>query len=165
MKALELRTGKRPFQIVVMASGVLSGGAGLVVGAQSNAVIRAFPGWLAYGWYVSLLVWSSVVLTAAFLESGSRLVGTPEGLERIEFRLALERAGLYGFGFSCAAYGIAALTTNGLGALTASLFVGLFGAAAAIRIYEIHVDMRKLRRALVNPQPAYPPPLADPGGG
>jgi hypothetical protein len=164
-RPLELRTGKRPFQVVVMFSGVLSGAAGLIFGAQSNVVVRAFPGYLTYGWYLSLTVWSAVVLAAAVMEPGTRLVRDVVGREKIEFRLELERAGLYGFGFSCMAYGVAAVTLAGLPGLTAALFVGLFGLAALIRVREIHVDLNKLRRALGDPQFADPPPLADPGGG
>jgi hypothetical protein len=156
-RPLELRTGHRPFQLTVMVSGVISGSAGLAVPkARSNVIENSFPGWLLVGYYASLLLWCGLVL--AMTIQPDRVIIK---VDRLRTKMMLESAGLFGMGFTCAAYGVAALVYTGARALTATLFVGMFAAAALWRAVEIRVDLHKLAGALVEPHPADPSPLGE----
>lgn len=157
-RPLEIRTGHRPFQLTVMVSGMLSGAAGVAFPqARSNAVADSFPKWMLIGYYASLMVWCGLVTCVT--ATPDRVKISPD---RLRTRMLLESAGLCGMGFACAAYGVAAVSFSGVRALTVALFVGMFGAAALWRAFEIRTDLRKLSSALANPARADPPPLADP---
>lgn len=157
-RALALRTGHNPFQLIVMSSGVLSAVAGLAFPAsRSDALVNAFPRWFLVGWYASLLIWCTLVVAATIRPD--RLPMRPDTLHT---RLMLESAGLLGMGCSCAAYGVAAVTYAGAKGVTGLLFVGLYAGAALWRAGEIRTDLRKLRAALDHPRAAEPTPLADP---
>lgn len=166
---LTIRAGARPFETTVMIGGFLAGVFGMLdPHAQSRVVRGAFGSGTPY-WYLSLIVWCGLVLgaiipqaVAAARRGWSSLVH-PRGEEHLAVRLRLEQAGMIGFSGSTAAYGLAAITTTGLSAATAAIWIGLFGAASLWRAGEIEVDLRKLDRARHDPVPAYPIPLGDPG--
>lgn len=141
-----------------MMAGVCSGLAGLVFpGARSNVVEKTFPLWLLIFWYGSLMLWCGLVVAVTFRPDKIRIQP-----DKLRTRMLFEASGLTGMGFSCASYGIAALSYTGASALTAALFVGLFAGAALWRVGEIRTDLRKLDRVMIQPEHADPPPLADP---
>jgi hypothetical protein len=166
---LTIRSGARPFQIMVLLGGCLAGAVGVFnVEGRSRIIIIAFGDATLY-WYSSLLLWCGLALgaitpqVAGAVRRGWSTVVHPRGEEGLAICLRLEQAGLLGFSGTAFAWGIAALTSTGASALTAAIWIGLFGGASLWRAAEIHIDLRKLARARNNPQPAYPIPLGDPG--
>lgn len=168
---LTIRAGARPFETSVMLGGLLAGITGLCdEGARSKVIISAFGPTGTVYWYVSLTVWCAMVLcsvvpqaVAAARRGWSTLVH-PRGEERLAVRLRLEQAGMIGFSGTAVAFALAALSYTGPSAATAALWIGLFGAGALWRAWEVFVDLRKLARARHDPHPAFPIPLGDPGG-
>lgn len=167
---LTIRAGARPFETTVMLGGFIAGIAGVCTPEARSRVIVASFGDGTVAWYVSLLVWSGVVLGAitpqafaAFRRGWATLVH-PRGQERLAIRLRIEQAGMLGFSGTVVAYGLAALAYTGPSAATAAIWIGLFGGAALWRAAEIWIDLRKLRKAQADPHPAYPIPLGDPRG-
>lgn len=167
---LTVRVGARPFESMVMTGGLIGGLAGVFdVHARSRVVIQAF-GDGTVAWYWSLVIWCGIALGAIIPQAvsaarrGWSTIVHPRGEEGLAVRLRIEQAGMIGFSGSAIAYGIAAITATGLSAATAAIWIGLFGAAALWRSWEIHVDLRKLERARHHPQPSFPIPIGDPGG-
>lgn len=161
---LLVRSGRRPFQTVVLASCVLSGGFGLFApGTRSNAIEKAMPGGLTLGWYIGLLAFGA--FTLAVTHQYAPPTDTVEQRERLRFRLQLEAVGLSGLALIAVGYAAAALTVSGGAGLTAALSIGLYTAACGWRIAEIVVDARKMAAAERDPQFAAPPPLGDPWAG
>lgn len=166
---LTIRAGARPFEITVMAGGFIAGVLGLFnVANRSNVIERAFPGWWAIAWYLSLTVWCGLVLYAVIpqtvhaVRQGWSMLVHPRGQGRLAMRLRIEQAGMIGFSGSVFAYGAAALAYTGPAAMTVAIWIGLFGVASIWRSIEVQLDLNKLDKARADPHPAFPIPLGDP---
>ena len=161
---LLVRSGRRPFQTVVLATCVLSGAFGLFApGTRSNAVEKAMPGALSLGWYIGLLLFGA--FTLAVTHQYRPPTDTREQRDRLRFRLQLEAVGLSGLSLIALGYCAAAFTVSGAPGMTAALSIGLYTAACVWRIAEIVVDTRKMAAAERDPHFADPPPLGDPWAG
>lgn len=153
-----------------MSGGLIAGLFGVFRDATRSAVIeKAFPGWWTTAWYISLIFWCGLALYAIVPQAaeavryGWSALTHPRGQARLSIRLRLEQAAMIGFSGSVFAYGISALVYNGAAALTAAIWIGLFGVASIARSIEIYIDLRKLDHARQHPQPAFPIPIGDPG--
>lgn len=167
---LTIRAGARPFEITVMSGGLIAGTFGVLSDTARSAVIeRAFPGWWTTAWYISLIFWCGLALYAIIPQAaeavryGWSALTHPRGQARLSIRLRLEQAAMIGFSGSVFAYGVSALVYNGATALTAAIWIGLFGVASIARSVEIYIDLRKLAYAHRYPLPAFPTPIGDPG--
>lgn len=93
-----------------------------------------------------------------------RRAWSPMTPDQIRSELVAEGYGLAIVGLSWLGYSIAAFSLGVTALAAGSLSMGI-PIACGWRIITIIRDLRRMRRALDHPCPAYPPPLGDPAGG
>lgn len=134
---LLVRTGKGPFEVLVMFGGVLSGAIGLIYPNRASAAILELLGSNAWIWHLTFALACLVSLYGVYTSQ------YPEGLY-------IERAGMVWVATLLFAYGIGVFFVESLGEVrnTSALIVIFVGIAALVRAYQITNDLRKLTNAI-----------------
>lgn len=134
---LHLAPGAAPHKVALLSLAFFGGLAGLILAsARSSAVANAFTTVPAFLFYAGFT-----------LSSGIALLGVwKRGLDG----MFIERIGLIGITFICAAYTVAVILASGPRGLFASLFFVAFAVANVARINIINRDVLRVRRALGN---------------
>lgn len=128
---LLVRSGRNPFEVLMLGACVGTGAAGLVEPtATSNAIVSLLPHWEVYTWYAGLLVGGLVGITGVFSKGVVSLL--------------VERVGLIMLMCLTLAYAAAVLTQVGFRGVVPTLFTGLFAVACAIRFLYITADLKRM---------------------
>jgi hypothetical protein len=128
---LLVRSGRNPFEVLMLVACVATGTVGLFQpSSTSNVIISMLPNWEVITWYSGLTLGGLVSL---FGVSRSGVVS-----------LVLERAGLVTLTCLMLAYSTAVVTQVGVRGALPALFTGLFAVACAIRFVYITTDLKRM---------------------
>lgn len=136
MRPVQIRSGRRPFQVAALASSLLIGVALLLVPTRPQSLAHTMPGWVQAAWCVAA-IFSGAVGLAGVYWPGQR------DSSRLEWALGVERIGVAAFGV-IATMDAFALATFGLSAIPSGLFAAAFAFGAWWRVAEITRDRRLL---------------------
>jgi hypothetical protein len=149
-RALVLRSGRSPFQVLLMAACLISGVSGLLPHEQRSIIDQLADG-RATAWYAGLIFGGIVVLVGLFL--------------RLPTSLLVERVGLLLLTGLFIGYGIGIYLLLGFEQVrVGGVIIIACGAACGVRTWQIGHDLSRLRRALADPIELADdgPQLADP---
>lgn len=134
---LLVRTGKGPFEVLVMLGGTLSGVVGLILPDRASAAVIEILGDNAWIWH---LTFAGACIVSLYGIYTSRY---PEGLY-------IERAGMIWVGTLLFAYGIGLFFVDSIGpARNVSGLITIFvGIASFVRAFQITNDLHKLTKAI-----------------
>lgn len=131
----QLHDNRTPHKLFLLIACALSGSAGLLIpGAHVSSIENAFPGHTQFAWYATLL-------TGGVLG----LIGITKG--GVTGAL-LEQAAMLGLAGIMTSFACAALAHTGLAAIPGAVILGGFGIANGFRAYQIHQDIRVIRKYL-----------------
>lgn len=149
-RALVLRTGRSPFQVLLMVACLISGVSGLFPHEQRGVIDQLAEG-AAGAWYTGLIVGGSVVLVGVCM--------------RVPTSLLVERVGLLLLTGLFLAYGVGVYLLLGNDQVRVGGVITIAcGVACGVRAWQIGRDLSRLRRALADPVEMADegPHLADP---
>lgn len=141
-----VRSGRHPFQIVLLATCLVAGMAGLILppAARTMSVELVF-GDLAPLLYLALALASALSLLGAFWR-GRDVRGLQVGLQ-------LERAGMPVLAGAAAGYSGAVLASAGARGLIAAVLIGGIAVAALVRTRQITRDLVDVRDVVAHRSP------------
>lgn len=149
-RALVLRTGRSPFQVLLMAACLISGVSGLIPHEQRSIIDQLADGG-ARIWYAGLVVGGTIVLAGLFLQLPTSLL--------------VERVGLLLLTGLFVGYGVGVYLLLGSDQVRVGGVITIAcGVACGARAWQIGRDLSRLRRALADPVELVDdgPRLADP---
>ena len=128
---LLVRSGRNPFEVLMLAACVAVGGVGLIdPQATSGAITAALPHWQALCWYGGLV--------------GGGLVSVIGVFSRGVVSLVVERVGVVILTCLMLAYTTAVITQIGIRGTLPAVFTGLFAVACAVRFVYISADLKRM---------------------
>jgi hypothetical protein len=126
-----VRSGRNPFEVLMLIACTATGAVGLLEPTStSNVITSLLPAWEVVTWYSGLTLGSLVSLFGVFWGGVVSLV--------------LERAGLVMLTCLMLAYSAAVITQVGVRGALPALFTGLFAIACAIRFVYITTDLKRM---------------------
>jgi len=133
-RPLVVAGGRQPFEVAILCAAVVIGGL-FAVGVESPNLAELLPRWVAPVWAAVLALGAGVALV---------------GLWRRDLLdgLLIERAGLYAVAAELAVYAVAVLITGWPRGIVVGTLIAAIAVAAAVRVAQIHWDVRRLRAAL-----------------
>lgn len=128
---LLVRSGRNPFEVLMLAACVAVGTVGLCQPSSTSSVITSLlPTWEVTTWYAGLAVGGVVSLLGVSLNGVTSLL--------------VERVGLIMLTCLTLAYSTAVATQVGIRGTLPALFTGLFAIACAIRFVYITTDLKRM---------------------
>jgi len=128
---LLVRSGRNPFEVLMLAACLCTGVVGLFEPATtSGAIVSLLPHWQVVTWYCGLVVGGAIGIGGVF----SRGISS----------LAIERAGLIVLTCLTLAYAGAVVAQVGIRGTLPALFTGLFAVACAVRCVYITADLKRM---------------------
>ncbi len=128
---LLVRSGRNPFEVLMLVACVATGTVGLFEpSSTSNVITTLLPTWEVTTWYGGLAVGGLVGLVGVFLNG--------------VLSLLVERVGLIMLTCLTLAYSTAVVTQVGIRGTLPALFTGLFAIACAIRFVYITTDLKRM---------------------
>lgn len=138
-KALVVRRGRQPHEMAFAAACVILGGFGLVAQTSASPGLNQAFGPYVYVWYIGAFIGGLVTISGIARGTVSALL--------------VERIGLCILAGVCLAYASSAVLLSGWRGLAAGVFVGAYGIASAVRVWQIGKDLDRYMQAIVNPTP------------
>lgn len=141
----QVRSGRSPFELFMLAACVLSGIAGLLESKTwSTSITNTLPAWQVVAWYSGILVCGAVSFGGAVTRGVTSLL--------------VERFGLSMLAGWTLLYSVVVIMQAGVRGLFVALLVAAFAAASVARVVQITRDLR--------PPPAGTAPASEdrPGG-
>lgn len=128
---LLVRSGRNPFEVLMLAACVATGAVGLCEpGSTFNVITALLPAWEVSTWYAGLTVGGLVSLVGVFWSGVMSLL--------------VERVGLIMLMCLTLAYSAAVITQVGVKGTLPILFTGMFAVACAIRFVYITTDLKRM---------------------
>jgi hypothetical protein len=135
---LLIRSGRNPFEVLMLSACVASGVVGLAEPQSASGVITAaLPHWESVCWYGGLAAGGVVGIIGVFSRGVTSLL--------------IERVGIVMLTFLTLAYSMAIITQVGLRGALPALFTGLFAIACAVRFVYITTDLKRLEDIATKP--------------
>lgn len=141
MRAVQIRTGRSPFEVAALAASLLIGVALLLVPQRPQSLTHAQPGWVQAVWCGAAIFAGAVGLVGVYWPGAHR------DSVRLELALSIELVGV--FAFSCiSTMDALALSAFGWVAIPSGLFTAAFAYGGWWRVGEIVRDRKRLARVV-----------------
>ncbi len=134
-KALEVTTGRHPFQVAIVAACPISGAFILITGYSPRSVQSSLPAGFVNVWLAALVVNGLIALVGAYWK------------RPLPFGLRMECGGIIGIGAMTTVYSAAIAVQSGLDAIAAGSLVTGIAVACWWRVGQIVRDIRRVTRA------------------
>jgi len=128
---LLVRSGRNPFEVLMLCACAIAGAAGLIApAASSNAITATLPHWEVVCWYSGLLAGGVISLAGVFARGVTSLL--------------VERVGIILLACLMLAYALALFVQVGIRGTLPALITGLFAVACAVRFVYITADLKRM---------------------
>jgi len=128
---LLVRSGRNPFEVLLLVACAMAGVIGLVApNASANAITAALPHWEVLCWYSGLLAGGVISLAGVFARGVTSLF--------------VERVGIILLACLMLAYALALFAQVGIRGVLPASITGLFAVACAVRFVYITTDLKRM---------------------